>query len=271
MDVNGLAYQTFTILTKIQGGAIMNDPVTIDAIGFQNAWAQAINKLHDNDWALWDLVVRIKNPSYMDKNIHDVVESFAIANNRVPPNKVAYTIFPYKLACDNRSFLRICDGYLTKFYPMTRRMQKSGWGTYFHRMICYPTVKDGCIVYVNQLNKILEAKKNSKSVMKTAYTMVLCRPGGENVKPLGTPCLNTVAVRQEPLNGRRSVIGNVSLRECWIDSPYLSAVRGILDTEPVGNCRTCKRIGTCNTGCLAQKYLAYGKLERCPDPACIMN
>jgi len=87
------------------------------------------------------------------------------------------------------------------------------------------------------------------------------------------PCDAFKQIQAEEVVGTDSgsVIGNVSLRECWIDSPYLSAVRGILDTEPVGNCRTCKRIGTCNTGCLAQKYLAYGKLERCPDPACIMN
>lgn len=68
-----------------------------------------------------------------------------------------------------------------------------------------------------------------------------------------------------------SILGSSTLEECWEASPYLCRVRDVLSSAPVGKCSTCPSIKTCNTGCLAQKFLAYGKLERCSDPACLLK
>ncbi len=183
----------------------MNIPKVIVGTSFQDAWSKAILELESNQWDMWDLVVRINDPKAKDISFHEQISCFARDNELVPPNQVAYTIFPYKLARSGRSFEKICGAYLSKFYPMTRHMEHSGWGTYFHRMICYPSVKQNKIIHVNQLGKIITAIKESKNVNKVAYTMVICRPGGENVKPLGTPCLNTIAIKQEPISGTRRV------------------------------------------------------------------
>jgi len=64
---------------------------------------------------------------------------------------------------------------------------------------------------------------------------------------------------------------DVSLSKCWSDSPYLNEVRDVLTSEPIGRCSSCIKIKTCNTGCLAQKYLINGSIDRGPDPACIFN
>ena len=60
-----------------------------------------------------------------------------------------------------------------------------------------------------------------------------------------------------------------SLRECWEKSPYLGVVREHL-TSPFGPpCRDCDLLEQCLSGCLAQKYIAYGKRLKSPDPMCL--
>jgi radical SAM protein with 4Fe4S-binding SPASM domain len=65
------------------------------------------------------------------------------------------------------------------------------------------------------------------------------------------------------------ICNNATLSKCWSDSPYLNEVRNVLESEPVGRCNSCIEINTCNTGCLAQKYLVRGVIDKGPDPACI--
>ena len=60
-----------------------------------------------------------------------------------------------------------------------------------------------------------------------------------------------------------------SLRECWENSPYLRAVREYLGTPFEPPCDTCEVRKKCLSGCLAQKIIAYGDLQKAPDPMCL--
>lgn len=60
-----------------------------------------------------------------------------------------------------------------------------------------------------------------------------------------------------------------SLSECWEKSPYLGAVRKLLTTEFSNECKICPKLGSCNSGCMAQKFYTYGDLRKCPDPLCL--
>jgi len=62
-----------------------------------------------------------------------------------------------------------------------------------------------------------------------------------------------------------------SLRECWEKSPYLQLVRKYLNTPFPEPCASCKARSRCQSGCLAQKYLANGNLKKAPDPMCLMG
>jgi pyrroloquinoline quinone biosynthesis protein E len=60
-----------------------------------------------------------------------------------------------------------------------------------------------------------------------------------------------------------------SLGECWFRSPYLEKIRMYLQTPFARGCAECRLLEKCVSGCLAQKYLAYGSLNKAPDPMCI--
>ena len=66
-----------------------------------------------------------------------------------------------------------------------------------------------------------------------------------------------------------SCLATASLPECWMKSPYLRAVRTHLTTGLKDPCKSCKLLEKCASGCLAQKAIAYGSLDKNPDPDCL--
>ena len=62
-----------------------------------------------------------------------------------------------------------------------------------------------------------------------------------------------------------------SLIECWQKSPFLEAVRSSLTADYNAPCVSCRLVEKCLSGCLAQKVIAYGSLDKKPDPACIAS
>ncbi|MGE4544286.1 MAG: radical SAM/SPASM domain-containing protein [Pedobacter sp.] len=66
-----------------------------------------------------------------------------------------------------------------------------------------------------------------------------------------------------------SLNGN-TLTECWEKSPYLQLIRNYLTTPFANICAVCPSLENCLSGCVAQKFHAYGNLAKCPDPMCLM-
>lgn len=62
-----------------------------------------------------------------------------------------------------------------------------------------------------------------------------------------------------------------SLRECREKSPYLWAIRNYLAKDFEKPCANCKLPVQCNSGSLAQKFIANGDLRKSPDPMCILG
>ncbi len=172
----------------------MDKPTIILGETFQDAWIQAANYLKANRWNVWNLVVQISNPTSFDKLIHNKFKDFASDNSKISPKGVAYTIFPHKLYNKVNSADELYNKYMSKIYPWTRGREHSGWGTYFQRMIAYPGIKRT----ENQLSNIINAINKRDKINRASYTIVIEKPGGETVRPLGAPCLNYIAVQIEP-------------------------------------------------------------------------
>jgi len=68
-----------------------------------------------------------------------------------------------------------------------------------------------------------------------------------------------------------SSLAEHTLSECWIRSPYLTAIRTYLTTPFEKPCAECGNLETCLSGCLAQKVLAHTTLEKLPDPDCLRS
>jgi len=66
-----------------------------------------------------------------------------------------------------------------------------------------------------------------------------------------------------------SLVAGSSLSDCWNKSPYLEAVRNYLTTDFREPCNSCQMLEKCLSGCLAQKAIANGSLEKHPDPDCL--
>jgi radical SAM protein with 4Fe4S-binding SPASM domain len=60
-----------------------------------------------------------------------------------------------------------------------------------------------------------------------------------------------------------------SLSDCWQKSPYLGVVRDYLTSPFAKPCDECEWLESCLSGCLAQKVLNSGNLEKQPDPNCM--
>ena len=61
-----------------------------------------------------------------------------------------------------------------------------------------------------------------------------------------------------------------SLNDCWNMSPYLNAIRKYHRSPFDAPCIICKYLKKCMSGCLAQKYLKNGNLEKRRDPSCLI-
>jgi radical SAM protein with 4Fe4S-binding SPASM domain len=87
------------------------------------------------------------------------------------------------------------------------------------------------------------------------------------------PCDAFKQVKAEELVGTLdySSLSVSSLKECWEKSPFLKAVRDHLCSDHEEPCNTCENISACQSGCLAQKAIAYGSLDKNPDPDCLRS
>lgn len=66
-----------------------------------------------------------------------------------------------------------------------------------------------------------------------------------------------------------SILNNNTLKDCWNNSSYLNKIRAEL-VQPVEEpCNNCNSYDLCKSGCLAQKFIHYNKLNNVQDPACL--
>lgn len=171
----------------------MNTPLLISEDSFQNAWAKAIIALSQNNWELWDMIINIRNPLILDQNIQEEMRQFAINHSdMIEPNKVAYTIFPFKLYRPGVTRERLHKGYW-RYFKITRSMEHSGWGTYFERMIRYPCPTGN----IDQLGNIIDNINNRSTNYGAAHVIIIPQPHRDINKIMGAPCLNYLTVQVE--------------------------------------------------------------------------
>jgi radical SAM protein with 4Fe4S-binding SPASM domain len=86
------------------------------------------------------------------------------------------------------------------------------------------------------------------------------------------PCDAFKQVKAEDIVGtlEHSSILKSDIEMCWNNSPFLSAVREHITSNHSEPCLSCRFLDNCVSGCLAQKAIIYGNLEKRPDPDCII-
>jgi radical SAM protein with 4Fe4S-binding SPASM domain len=84
------------------------------------------------------------------------------------------------------------------------------------------------------------------------------------------PCDAFKQIKAEELTGTLdySSLESYTLIDCWNKSPYLRMVRDYLTTPFTEPCESCKLLDKCLSGCLAQKVVIHGDMNKRPDPDC---
>ena len=169
----------------------MNTPFLFCRDSFQQAWIDVVQFLQENHWEWWNIIVQITDPTLFDQDFTNKINFFKIEKELVSPKDVAYTIFPHKLYKGRGTAKQLYDKYINRMYPYTRKCPRSGWGTYFYRMVHFETENGP----VNQLDNIINAINTRKKKYRAAYTIIIEKTGLETIRPLGAPCLNYIAVQ----------------------------------------------------------------------------
>ncbi len=180
----------------------MNTPILISADSFQIAWANAIMSLKENKWKVWDLVVQISKPQLIDDLFHKEMKEFSYRHPKViEPNKVAYTIFPFRLYRAGSTTRASLYRKYWRYFRWTRTMEHSGWGTYFERMIRYPTAHGD----IDQLGSIIDNINNRETVYGSSFVIIIPSPDRDINRIMGAPCLNYITIQVENTEPRRTV------------------------------------------------------------------
>ncbi len=85
------------------------------------------------------------------------------------------------------------------------------------------------------------------------------------------PCDAFKRVKAEQVAGTLDYLclQNARLQECWEKSSFLEAVREYLTTPFPQICADCHDLESCLSGCLAQKVIASGNMDKRSDPDCL--
>lgn len=177
---------------------MINPPVVFNCCSFQRGWLTVSNYLKNHGWESYTVVVHITNPSSIDCDIHEQVKEFAKDNGLLRPISVSNTIFPQKIYHRSGNRVHLYNSYLS-IYARIMRMRPQAWGTYFGRMLTYYDGKQG-ISTVNQIENIINAIRRQSGVFRSAFTIVIPRPGGETIRRRGGPCLHHITVQLSPDN-----------------------------------------------------------------------
>jgi len=172
----------------------MNKPIVICEDSFQIVWAKAFLELHANEWNAWNVVVQIDHPELFNKKINNLFEDFANNYNLVSPKHVAHTIFPQTFFTKGISRKKLYTKYW-RFFDRPRKISRTGWGTYFVRMVKYPT-PDGNI---DQLGGIIDNINDRQKNYGASYTIVIPCPNKDLNKIIGAPCLNYITIQTETI------------------------------------------------------------------------
>jgi hypothetical protein len=111
--------------------------MTVDAPDVSTAWITAAEQLLPERKAI-HTVVRIADPVAEVPQVRQAVDALLDAQHLQCVETVANTIFPVALAAGSRDHAELVERY-TRMGPVLRRFSKNRLGTYFGRLIQYPT------------------------------------------------------------------------------------------------------------------------------------
>ena len=182
----------------------MNKPIQIIEDNFQVAWAKMIKHLEEEN--LFNVQIHVNGNTTINEKYQTLLTDFAKENNLIPPKQVAHTIFPYHFYKNNISRADLYKVYW-RYFSYTRKLEHSGWGTYFERMIRFQGNKQEPF---DQLGSIIDNLNNRKVVRGHCNVIVIPYSSDQN-KTMGQPCLNYISVQVEKDINNQKIINLLAI------------------------------------------------------------
>jgi hypothetical protein len=160
-------------------------------------------------------MVRISNPLRDDPDIHARLDQALKRLGRQPIETVANTIFPAALAARSRDHAQLVSRYLAMYETIHRLSPKPWWGTYFGRLIAYPSPQHESPF--DQVGAVISwlSKESAYPSGKTArYEIAIAHPlDSEGVDPRGPDAATYSVPVQLPGTDTRAM-GTPCLSHC---------------------------------------------------------
>jgi len=186
----------------------------VEGQGLATAWIRAVQKLDElPDHRAFHTVVRIGDPLHDDPDTHAGLDRVLDRLGLQPVETVANTIFPADLAARSRDHAHLVSRYLAMYETVRKLSPKNRWGTYFGRLIAYPSTrhKDGfdqlaAVIswlrkesaykggktarYETMLAHPLDAETTDSGLSSAATCSVPVQRPGTDTGAMATPCLS---------------------------------------------------------------------------------
>lgn len=160
-----------------------------------DAWLADLDYLHSNGGEQLNLITTIGDPAldHLDGKIKAVLDEWLVREGKQRIDTVANTIFPeaYLRGCNDRQ--QLYERYQANL-PRLRSLPKNGRGTYFGRLIEYPSTKNGKNgATTNQIEGIIHkllTQLRSGRPKRYAYQAQIFAPGRDDNTTMGFPCMS---------------------------------------------------------------------------------
>lgn len=175
--------------------------ITVEAADVSTAWLAAAGQL---ERALKrksvHTVVRIANPVAESPAVRTAMEGLLADQDHQSVETVANTIFPAAIARSSRDHAELVERYVRMYPLLKKRYYKNERGTYFGRLIQYPTTK-GPFDQIGAVISRIAIERNSPGPKQARYEATLGIPDdlamntpiyvpGTDNSPMSFPCLS---------------------------------------------------------------------------------
>jgi thymidylate synthase len=161
----------------------------VQACTLSEAWLQALVQVSQAPGRkLFHTVTRITDPTVEDGTIRAAADELLVDLDYQPVETVANTIFPEQVAASSRDTAHLVARYLA-MYPTIRRIHKDNqFGTYFGRVVEYPTAGEPLDQLTDLIRKIDQERAGGRP--KGARYEVPIHTPDRDRSPMHFPCLS---------------------------------------------------------------------------------
>lgn len=187
---------------------------TVQAPDVASAWIRAVAELDKTpERRAYHTVVRISDPLRDDPDTHARLDQVLERLGLQPIETVANTIFPAELAARSRDHAHLVRRYLAMYETIHRMSPKPWWGTYFGRLIAYPSPRHespfdqvGAVIswlsresaypsgktarYETTIAHPLDGEETGPRLPDAATYSTPVQLPGTDTRAMGTPCLS---------------------------------------------------------------------------------